>query len=239
MWLPAASGVACVLIAAAACGAAASQSPNTAGVLSSVDHLVYGTPDVSRGVDSLEKLIGVRAAAGGQHPGEGTRNALISLGPNMYLEILGPDPEQPKPNKPRWLSIDDVKTPRLVGWAAAGTNLAQLRQAAVTIGVPIGEVLSGSRRTPQGAILTWQVTDQRAWLADGLVPFFIDWGNTPHPSLTAPKGASLIGLRAEHPDPDSVRLMLKQLRLELPVTKGPRAELISTIRGPRGVVELR
>lgn len=47
-------------------------------LLSRVDHLLYATPDLNRGVEEIEKLIGVRATEGGQHPGRGTRNALPS-----------------------------------------------------------------------------------------------------------------------------------------------------------------
>ena len=38
-------------------------------LISKVDHLVYATPDLNRGVEEIEKLVGVRATAGGQHPG--------------------------------------------------------------------------------------------------------------------------------------------------------------------------
>jgi dipeptidyl aminopeptidase/acylaminoacyl peptidase len=51
-------------------------------LVSRVDHLVYITPDLNRGIEEIEKLLGVRATPGGQHIGYGTRNALIALGPN-------------------------------------------------------------------------------------------------------------------------------------------------------------
>lgn len=235
--LMAAFGVTIGVVAIAHAGS--SQSREVVNVPSQVDHLIFATPDLAVGVETIEKLVGIRATPGGQHPGEGTRNALISLGPAIYLEILGPDPEQPKPQRSRWFGIDDLTTPRLVGWAAKGDDLPQLARNAQRSGIKLGDVVSGSRQTPQGVRLTWQVTNQRARLAEGIVPFFINWGQTPHPARNAAIGASLIDLRAEHPDADGVRKILSQLRLDLPVTRGPKAALIATITGPRGRVELR
>jgi hypothetical protein len=76
-------------------------------------------------------------------------------------------------------------------------------------------------------------------VADGVVPFFIDWGTSPHPSSTSTKGASLVGLRAEHPQSEDVLKMLKGLGLDLQVQQGPAAALIATLDGPRGRIELR
>jgi hypothetical protein len=46
-------------------------------------------------------------------------------------------------------------------------------------------------------------------------------------------------LRAEHPDAERFRKQLDHLGLKLQVDVGPRAALIATIDGPRGLVELR
>lgn len=216
-----------------------SQSKEAAALLPKVDHLVYGTPDLRMGVEQIEKLLGVRATPGGQHPGAGTRNALIALGPATYLEIFGPDPEQPKPNSPRPFGIDGLTTPRLVAWAAKGNNLDLLASDALRQGVRLGEVGSGSRQTPEGALLSWRFTNPRTVIGDGIVPFFINWGQTLHPAGTAPAGATLVGLRAEHPDPERVQSILSQLGFDLPVTKATKPALIASIESPRGRVELR
>jgi hypothetical protein len=208
-------------------------------LLSRVDHLVYTTPDLQVGVNTIEELLGVRATTGGQHPGLGTRNALVALGPSSYLEIIGPDPEQPTPPGKRRFGIDDLRQPRLFTWVAKGTELDALAAKASTAGVGIGRVLAGSRRRPDGALLTWRYTDPDVSVADRLVPYFIDWGASPHPSLTAAPGATLIAMRAEHPDAPRVQTMFATLGLTLVVERGPRPSLIATIRGPKGQVELR
>jgi|RhiMethySRZTD1v2_1073278.scaffolds.fasta_scaffold1316283_2 glyoxalase-like protein len=206
---------------------------------STVDHLVYATPDLPLGIETIEKLLGVRAMPGGQHSGRGTRNALISLGPDIYLEIIGPDPDQPAPTLARPFGIDDLNEPRLVTWVAKGQSLDSFVKEAATAGVRLGEVIDGSRRRTDGVALSWRYTDPRTVVFDGLVPFFIDWGTTAHPAATATRGASLIGLRAEHPDPEPVQRALDKLGLDLRVQRGPRPALIATVHTPHGRVELR
>lgn len=208
-------------------------------LVATVDHLVYATPDLQIGVERVERMLGVRASPGGQHPGRGTRNALLSLGPGAYLEIIGPDPDQPPPAQPRPFGIDDLKEPRLVTWAAKGKDLEQLASTAQSRGVKLGDVTSGSRRRGDGVMLSWRYTDPRTVVADGVVPFFIDWGKTPHPATTATQGASLVALRAEHPDAEQVQRMLSGLGLDLKVQPGSRTALIAIISSPRGRVELR
>ena len=211
----------------------------SAKLISKVDHLVYATPDLNRGVAEIEKLLGVRASFGGQHPGRGTRNALVALGPTTYLEILAPDPEQPSPKEPRPFGLDGLKESKLVAWFVSGHDLERLRDRAIRKGVLLGEVKSGSRRRPDGVQLSWTFTDPWAPVADGVVPFFIDWANSPHPARTATKGATLINLRAEHPDVRIVRGMLRRLELDLQVKRGQSPALIAVIEGLRGRVELR
>ena len=87
-------------------------------MLARIDHLVYATPDLDPGIEEIERALGVRATPGGQHPGRGTRNALIALGPTSYLEIIAPDRNQQPPREPRSFGIDELKDSRLVAWAA-------------------------------------------------------------------------------------------------------------------------
>jgi hypothetical protein len=208
-------------------------------LLSSVDHLVYATPDLERGIREVESLLGVRATAGGQHPGRGTRNAVIALGPAAYLEIIGPDPDQATPTSPRWFGIDNLERSTLVTWAAKTDDVDRAHRVAVANGIPIGEVRSGSRRRSDGILLSWRLTEPANDKDNGMIPFFIDWGASPHPSQTSAQGAMLTELRAEHPDSERVQRSLRMLGLHMAVTLGPRPALIAIVDGRHGHVELR
>ena len=125
-------GAASAMVAAFAVQTLAGQAPH--GAVRRVDHLVYAVPDLDAGVSDLERRLGVRAAPGGSHPGRGTRNALIALGPDSYLEILAPDPAQPVPAGGRWFgSIPLCRR----GWRA---------------GPPKAPISRASRRRPRSAV---------------------------------------------------------------------------------------
>ncbi|MGE5412658.1 MAG: VOC family protein, partial [Syntrophomonadaceae bacterium] len=114
-----------------------------------------------------------------------------------------------------------------------------ISERALAAGARLGAGADGSRRRAAGSGLGWRFTDPRVLVADGLVPFFIDWGASPHPAASAPGGVSLLALRAEHPYPAGVASLLRALGIDLPMTKGDRAALIAVLEGPKGTVELR
>lgn len=204
-----------------------------------VDHLVYATPDLDRGVREIEDLLGIRATAGGRHPGRGTRNALLALGDGDYLEIIGPDPDQPPPPPARWFGIDTLSSSRLVAWAAKSSDVDGLRDQALRQGIALGSVQAGRRRQPDGVELSWRFTDPGHVVADGVVPFFIDWGQSPHPSRSAARGATLVELRAEHPRDRDIQWMFQTLGIQIPVSAAVQPALVAIVEGRLGRVELR
>jgi hypothetical protein len=121
-----------------------------------------------------------------------------------------------------------------VRWFINSRNVGRDWDEAISNGVPYGEVKSGSRQRPDGVQVSWRFTDPAKPVADGVVPFIIDWADTPHPSQTAANGATLISLRAEHPDPQYAKRLLRALALKLSVKRGNRPTLIATI-GPCGI----
>jgi len=214
-------------------------SADLSALLSRVDHLVYAVPDLDRGIAHIELLLGIRATPGGRHAGRGTHNALLALGPKTYLEIIGPDPAQTNVGKPFWFGVDRLVAPALVTWAASAGDLEGAVEKAVRNGVTPGDIIAGSRRRTNGVELHWRYTDPLRLIADGIVPFLIDWADAAHPAQGATQGATLIDLRGEHPEPERVQEMLRSVGLEMTVHPAQHAALVATIECARGRIELR
>jgi hypothetical protein len=208
-------------------------------VVGRVDHIVYATPDVERTSADLERRFGVQPSPGGQHTGRGTRNILIAIGPACYMEIVGPDPAQEPASTPRWFGIDTLIEPRLVTWAASATDLTRVVKDAARRGVRLGDVSEGRRKRLYGVDLTWEFTDPTVVLGDGLVPFLIDWGASPHPWMTAVVGPRLVDLHGEHPNPERVMGMLEVLGIGMRVTQAAHPSLVATLQTDAGLYELR
>jgi hypothetical protein len=99
-------------------------------------------------------------------------------------------------------------------------------------------VQPGQRAKPDGTILTWSLTDLEADREGGVVPFFIDWGYSIHPSQDAPPGCTLKELWAEHPNPDGIREILEAFEIDLPIQYAKVFKLKAIVETQNGVVEL-
>ena len=212
-------------------------------VACSLDHLVVAADTLERGVAHVERCLGVACRPGGQHPGMGTHNALLHLGPATYLEIIAIDPAAPAPQWPRWFGLDDAEVraalearPRLLTWVARSDAL-DAALAACTHD-------AGEARPMSRGELRWRIgfPGDGALVCGGLVPPLIEWGaGTTHPAERLPDvGVRLERLAAAHPEPEAVRAHLAPLGLAdgLALQPGAEARVMAELRTPDGVRRL-
>ncbi|HXU46706.1 MAG TPA: VOC family protein [Thermoanaerobaculia bacterium] len=201
-----------------------------------LDHLLIGSPDLASGVAWVAERLGVTPAPGGRHPGLGTHNALAGLGGARYLEVIAPDPDGAGLAAPfAWLAR--VTAPCLSTWCARADDLAALESALDAKGLGHSGIVEGSRQRPDGTLLEWR-TLFPAQTGGGLVPFFIAWRDpTRHPSRTLGGSLHLEGLRAEHPEPESVKRALRCSGIDLEIATEGTPRLRATIRGSGGAIE--
>jgi Glyoxalase-like domain len=202
----------------------------------SIDHVILGCNNLDAGIDYVFQQTGVRAAAGGVHPGAGTRNALLSLGTRRYLEILAPDPLQPASSDPR--HVASLKTPALVGWAIHRPDLDEFAPMLQRDGVECVGPKPGSRSRPDGTTLRWKSLTLKED-HNGVLPFFIEWAaDSLHPSADAPAGCRLTDLAIDGPDPVALKALAAKLQLDVQVRQSNVLRLAATIAGPKGTLLL-
>ncbi|MEO8755449.1 MAG: VOC family protein [Casimicrobiaceae bacterium] len=205
------------------------------------DHLIVGALALQQGCDWVEQLLGVRPQPGGKHVAMGTHNAVLSLGPRFYLEVIAVDPDGTRPLRPRWFDLDEPRMkaalaegPQLIHWAVRTQAIA-----AATARLPELGVVTPMARGD----LQWRITipDEGQRPGRGLVPTLIEWPDTRHPTdRMADAGLRLAALAGEHPEPAAVRTSLAALGLSdtLKVTYAKSPRLAAMIRTARGVATL-
>ncbi len=199
-----------------------------------IDHLVYAVPELASGVRVVESRLGVSFSPGGRHPGLGSHNALLRIGPRAYLEVVAPDPAQPKPAGGHWFATPNTDLPALVAWCARTDDLHSL--AADPGGRLVGPVRRMSRINPGGDTVSWTLTmPLHPPPHRGAVPFFIDWGATRHPCATLPDvGVRIKNLVARSPHARIVQDDLRALSVDLDVEDSAEPGLAAALETADG-----
>ncbi|GAA5512753.1 hypothetical protein Dcar01_01475 [Deinococcus carri] len=209
----------------------------TIPVPATLDHLVIAARTLDEGRAWLEGRLNVPLQPGGEHEQFGTHNALLSLGPDTYLEVIAVNPQAPAPPRPRWFGLDTPEVreeledgPRLIHWVARVPDLAGLDLT------PFGEALDLSRGQNR-----WTLTvPEDGRLPGGVVPSLIAWHTPPVATRLPDAGVRLERLTLGTPDPDGLRTLLDHLNFagEVEVREAPQAELSALLVAPDGLVTL-
>lgn len=212
----------------------------------SLDHIVIAVPDLARSVEQFSEVLGARPVLGGVHPGRGTANALVRLdarngdgtGPEaqprrMYLELLGPDPDQDPALAAALLGAESE--PYVQRWAIHPADFDGLvERASKEPGVDLGGVFDMSRTTANGQTLDWRLTRRTPLGLGGIQPFLIDWIDSAHPSAGDLPTVVLTRFWAETTDRDSARRILSRLGASIDLEEGDDDVLHLELDGPGG-----
>ena len=199
-----------------------------------IDHVIVGTANLEEGIRQFNELAGVAPGIGGQHPGRGTQNALLSLGPRTYLELIAPVSGPP----PEMAFLSGLKQLSAIGWAIGTKDLDATKSRLEAAGFRVSAPRPGSRVRPDGQVLQWRT----AGLEDvpgALTPFLIEWGaQTPHPAATSPGGCTLEGMEVAGPEVERLGKLVAELRLSAAVRSGTAPSLTLDLVCPAGPVKL-
>lgn len=227
--------LAVILIGSLAFGTLADDKPRH-----NVDHIVLGVNNLAFGMAQLKALTGVDPVVGGVHPSLGTRNALISLGDETYLELLAPNPDADPASinamgKGYLQKIEPLKQITPVLWALGSSDLETTRGLLKDAGIELSEPAPGSRRKPDGSLLAWQ-TAELAAPGSNATPFFIQWAGPGTPADSTPKGCTLsrLSLAAD----SQLRRMLQTLEVPVDIVEEGGVPIAIELSCPTGLVVL-
>lgn len=199
-----------------------------------IDHVIVGIADLEEGIQRFAELTGVTAEHGGQHPGRGTQNALLSLGSPSYLEIISPVGGPP----PGMEALSGLKELTPIGWAIGTRDLDATKTRLEAVGFKVSPPRAGSRVKPDGQRLEWRTAGID--IPGELTPFLIEWGaQTPHPSTTSPSGCTLESVQIDTPQAENLGKLVAELRLGAVVREAAAEGMVLTLACPAGRVSLR
>lgn len=193
-----------------------------------LDHLAVTAADLASGIAHTEAALGMSLGPGGHHADMGTHNRLLSLGQDVYLEVIAIDPNAPAPAHKRWFDLDAGRAaPALSHWICRTPDMdAALAKAPPGTGTPMHLAR---------AHLRWQmaVPESGRLPFDDTHPALIAWHSAP--PILPDSGARLKRLTITHPQADLLRAVVTLNDPRVIYETGPAKALVAEIATPHGL----
>ena len=167
-----------------------------------VDHVSYAAErdGLKATAKRLADQLGVTSIDGGIHPRFGTRNIIIPLADNRYVEVVTVL-DHPASDKAPFGQAVRARSEAGGGWLAWVVSVEDMTEVEKRLG---RDAVVGSRHRPDGVLFKWRQLGVKGLLADPQLPFYIQWDEeSQHPSDGATTDVTISGLQIAG-DPDRV-----------------------------------
>ena len=210
-----------------------------------LDHLSFaaGPDGLASTAQRLGGLLGKDFVDGGVHPRFGTRNMILPLAGDTYLEIVEvlDHPASDKAPFGQAVRARSALGGGWLGWVVAVDDIsiieARLGRAAV----------KGNRHLPDGTELSWKQIGVHGLLSDPQLPFFVQWDSPAelHPSTGSDSTFSLACLEIAG-DPqrvsewlgETVEAPLEDVKVEWVAPHGTPGVIAAQVQTPDGLVRI-
>ena len=159
-----------------------------------VDHVSYAAErdGLKATAGRLAERLGVTAVDGGIHPRFGTRNVILPLAHDRYVEVVTVL-DHPASDKAPFGQAVRARSEVGGGWLAWVVSVEDMSEVERRVG---RESVVGSRHRPDGVKYQWRQLGVKGLMADAQLPFYIHWDDDSlHPSDGAATEVTIIGLQ--------------------------------------------
>ena len=131
----------------------------------------------------LSEKLGVAAVDGGVHPRFGTRNMILPLNHERYVEVVEVL-DHPSADKVPFGQAVRARSTAGGGWMSWVVRLETLAEIEAVERHLGRKAVEGVRRMNDGRVFTWQQIGILGTLTDPQLPYFVHWADgSPHPSM--------------------------------------------------------
>ena len=200
---------------------------------------VYCVPDLEIALDRFKNDYGIEAIIGGRHLDQGTKNAIVSLGQSVYLELLAIDKSSSKNIEHHWMGIDYLTSPKITRWAIVSDQINEDLKTIAAYKTDLAKSHQGSRVMTNGGLLSWQMSLPSYRPEVELMPFLLNWSESDHhPTEQLRQQAKIIAFDLYHPAPNDLQTYFEQLDLDIKIQAGTSSMISLTLEGPKGRLTL-
>lgn len=210
-----------------------------------LDHLSFaaGPDGLASTAQRLGQLLGQEFADGGIHPRFGTRNMILPLAGDTYLEVVEVL-DHPASDKAPFGQAVRARSSLGGGWLGWVVAVEDIQPMEKRLG---REAVNGNRHRPDGKELLWKQIGVNGLIADPQLPFFIQWESPveDHPSAGGDDGFSLACLEIAG-DPgrvsdwlgETVDAPLEDVKVEWVAPHGTPGVVAAQFQTPSGLVRI-